>query len=99
MLGARTDLGDSLGFVGLLRCVLRNTLSLDAFGLRVILLVTSEEIDIVVVVCSGRGGRSTTEECIPRAARAGERSKLGGVRLDMGVPPGDVGIRRRAGRR
>jgi hypothetical protein len=91
-----TDLGNGLGLAGFLLGVLRDTLSLETFSFGVIFVITSEEIDFIVVIRSSRGRSSrTTQECLTSGAGAGERGKLGTIRFDVGVPPRDMGTARR----
>lgn len=51
-------LGGNLGLGGLLLLVGSETLLTDANGLRVLLLVGAEQVDVIVVLSSGLGGRS-----------------------------------------
>lgn len=98
----RTHLRDGLGLVRLLRGVRGDTLRLDARGLGILLVVVgTEEIDIIVVFISSLAGRRggsgciSTEESVSRGAGARERGELRGVRLDVVVPADDVGVGRR----
>ena len=88
-----TNLGSHLGLVGLLGVVRSNTLSLDALGLLINLIVGTEQVDLVVIVIflslGGSGG--TTEEGLASSTRTGERVELGLVRLDVVVPAGHAG--------
>ena len=94
--GKRTDLGDGLGLVGLLRVVSSDTLSLDALGLLVNLVVRAEEINLVVVIFLGGGSlrgssRGTAKEGLASSTGAGKSAELGHIGIDVVVPAGHAG--------
>lgn len=91
--GGDANLGGNLGLVGLLRVVGGNTLSLDALGLLIDLVVRAEKVDLIVVLFSSSlcGGRFGTKESLAGGAGAGEGAELGLVGLDVVVPAGYAG--------
>lgn len=95
--GWNTNLGDSLGLVRLLGLVSSDTLSLDPLSLSILLIVRAEEVDIVFIFSSSRGGSrsratSTTEELGGSFLVTRESGVLGFPRLDVLVPTGGVGV-------
>ena len=99
-------LGSRLDLAGLLLVVLGETLGLDPLGLLVHLVVTAEQIDIVVVVLSGLGslGRVDGQLGLLRAVGGvvlgwvtGERGELGLPGEDVVVPAPCVGVLLRGG--
>ena len=86
-----TYLGNSLWLSSFLLVVRGNAFGLDALGLGILLLIVgTEEVDLVVVVVLSSSGRGTSDKGVARGAGAGQRVELGGVRLDVGVPAGSV---------
>ena len=96
--GHGTNLGDGLRLRGLLRVVGSETLRLDALSLRILLLIGTEEVDLVIVLLSRGGSSSSAEEGFASGARAREGVKLGSIRLDVCEPARDirVGLGRRS---
>ena len=90
----KTNLGDCLGLVGLLFVVGSNTRSLKLLGLGILFLIRPEEIDLIVLLSSSRGWCTIAEEGLASRAGARKRIVLSRVRLDVLVPPGDVGVGR-----
>ena len=95
-----TNLRNGLGLRRLLRVVGSDTLSLDALGLGVLLVIGSEEVDLIVILLSlGGSSGSTAEEGLASRAGAREGAKLSLVGLDVIVPAGNVGVCGRVGGR
>ena len=92
-----TNLGDRLRLRSLLRVVGSDTLGLDALGLRILLVVGAEEVDLIVVLLRGRSSSRAAEEGLAGGAGTGQGGELGLVGLDVSVPAGDGGGRLRVG--
>ena len=87
-------LGSGLRLEGLLCVVSGDALSLDTLRLLVDLIIRTKEVDLVIILLGGGsscGRRSGFGEGLASRARAGERAKLGLVRLDVRVPASRIG--------
>ena len=94
----KTHLGNGLGLSSLLCVVGSDTLSLDPLSLGILLIVGTEEVNVLIIVLlllSGGSGSSRgsggTEESITGGGGAREGVELGLVGLNVCVPAGDVG--------
>jgi hypothetical protein len=90
-----TDLGDRLRFVRLLCGILRDTLSLDPLGFRVLLVVRAKQVNLIIVFLgssssSSSGRRRGRSKCLAGLRRAGKRTELAFVRLDVSIPARSV---------
>jgi hypothetical protein len=91
-------LGNSLGLVCLLSIVSSNTLSFDTLRLCIFFLILAEKIDFfIVTTLGGSGSGGATQEGFPSLAASRKRAELGGIRLDMLVPPCYIWMRSRLG--
>jgi hypothetical protein len=90
-----TDLGDRLRFVRLLCGILRDTLSLDPLGFRVLLVVRAKQVNLIIVFLgssssSSSGRRRGRSKCLAGLRRARKRTELAFVGLDVSIPARSV---------
>jgi len=90
-----TYFSDGLGFVGLFGVICSNTFGFELLGFSIILLIGSEEIDIVVtglLFLLGGSRGSLTGENSTGTTRTGEGGELSLVGFDVLVPAGYIGV-------
>lgn len=88
-------LGSGLGLVGLLGVICGDTFSFKLLSFGIILLIGSEEIDVIITgllfLLNGSRGSLAGEDGTG-AAGTREGGELGLVGFDVLVPAGDVGV-------